>query len=61
MNKAGYTNKIEKLATVPQAVERYKLGRTKLMQIAEANGAVRRIGRAVRIDIPEMDRVIDLY
>lgn len=31
------------------------------MQIAEANGAVRRIGRAVRIDIPEMDRVIDLY
>ncbi|MBD5521407.1 MAG: hypothetical protein HDR03_09345 [Lachnospiraceae bacterium] len=61
MNRAGYTNKIEKLATVEQATERYKLGRTKLMQIAEANGAVRRIGRAVRIDIPQMDKAIELY
>lgn len=61
MNRAGYTNKIEKLATVAQATERYKLGRTKLMQIAEANGAVRRIGRAVRIDIPQMDKAIELY
>lgn len=61
MNRARYTNKIEKLATVAQATERYKLGRTKLMQIAEANGAVRRIGRAVRIDIPQMDKAIELY
>lgn len=61
MRRAEYTDKIEKLATVAQAIERYKLGRTKLMQIAEANGAVRRIGRAVRIDIPQMDEAIDLY
>lgn len=33
MNKPEYSNTITKLATIPQAVERYKLGRTKLMEI----------------------------
>ena len=61
MNKPKYSNTITKLATVPQAEERYKLGRTKLMEIAEDNGAVRPIGRAVRIDIPAMDRAISNY
>lgn len=37
MNKPKYSNTITKLATVPQAEERYKLGRTKLMEIAEDN------------------------
>ena len=61
MNKASYSNNISKLATVNQAKERYKLSRNLLMQIAEDNGAVRRIGRAVRIDIPEMDKATEKY
>lgn len=61
MNKASYSNNISKLATVNQAKERYKLSRNLLMQIAEDNGAVRRIGRTVRIDIPEMDKAISNY
>ena len=59
MNKPEYSNTITKLATIPQAVERYKLGRTKLMEIAESENAVRRFGRSVRIDIPAMDKAIN--
>lgn len=61
MNKPEYSNTITKLATIPQAVERYKLGRTKLMEIAESENAVRRFGRSVRIDIPAMDKAINNY
>lgn len=61
MNKASYSNDISKLATVNQARERYKLSRNFLLKIAEDNGAVRRIGRAVRIDIPAMDKAISNY
>ena len=59
MNKPEYSDTITKLATVQQAVERYKLGRTKLMEIAENENAVRRFGRSVRIDVPAMDRAIN--
>ena len=61
MNKSNFSNDITKLATVPQAKERYKLGRTKLMQIAEDNNAVRRFGRSVRIDIEVLDKAIENY
>lgn len=61
MNKPEYSNTITKLATIPQAVERYKLGRTKLMEIAENENAVRRFGRSVRIDVPVMDKAIESY
>ncbi len=61
MHKAYYTDEIQKLATVSQASERYKIGRTKLMEIAGEVGAVRRIGRMVRIDIPVMDKGLDNY
>lgn len=61
MNKAKYSDQIVKLATLPQAVERYKIGRTKLMQIAEQAGAVKRFGRMVRIDIPKLDAEIEKY
>ena len=61
MNKPEYSNTITKLATIPQAVERYKLGRTKLMEIAENENAVRRFGRSVRIDVPAMDAAIKNY
>lgn len=49
------------IATVNQAKERYKLSRNLLLKIAEDNGAVRRIGRTVRIDVPAMDKVISNY
>lgn len=61
MNKASYSDDISKLATVNQARERYKLSRNLLLKIAEDNGAVRRIGRAVRIDVPAMDKAIRNY
>lgn len=59
MNKPQYSNEITKLGTVPQAVERYKLCRTKLLEVAKANGAVYRFGRAVRIDIEKLDKAIE--
>lgn len=61
MNKPSYTNRVIKLATVPQAVERYKLGRTALMQLAESENAVRRFGRSVRIDVEVLDAAINSY
>lgn len=61
MNKANFSDNVTRLATVPQAKERYKIGRTKLMQIAEDNNAVRRFGRSVRIDVLLMDKAIEKY
>lgn len=61
MNKSKYSDNISKLATFPQAVERYKLGRTKLTEIAEAENAIRRFGRSVRIDIEVLDKAITKY
>lgn len=61
MNKASYTNKIVKLATVPQAMERYKLGRNSIMILAENNEAIRRFGRSVRIDVEVLDKAIEQY
>ena len=59
MNKASYSNNISKLATVEQAKERYKLSRNLLLDVAEKENAVRRFGRAVRIDIQIMDKAIN--
>lgn len=61
MNKASYSNNISKLATVEQAKERYKLSRNLLLDVAEKENAVRRFGRAVRIDIQIMDEAINSY
>lgn len=61
MKQAQYSNNLTKLATVKQAVERYKLGKTKLMEVAEDNNAIRRFGRAVRIDVEVMDKAIANY
>jgi len=61
MYKATYSDTVTKLATVPQAVERYKISRNALMKIAEQEKAVRRFGRSVRIDIQILDRAINNY
>lgn len=61
MNRAIYKKDIIKLGTVEEAKERYRLGRNKLMEIAENENAIRRFGRSVRIDIPAMDKAINNY
>ena len=61
MHKSNYSDTITKLATVPQAIERYKLSRNTLMCIAEQENAIRRFGRSVRIDITVMDNAINNY
>lgn len=61
MNKAKYSDNVSKLATVPQAVERYKLSRGKIVEIAEQANAIRRFGRAVRIDIQKMDEALENF
>ncbi len=61
MNKSNFNDTITKLATIEQAKERYKLGRNKLMEIAENENAVRRFGRSVRIDVEVLDKAIEQY
>ena len=64
MNRAKYSdvvNSTTKLCTVEQARERYKLSRGLLMQVAEDAGAIRRIGRSVRVDVPKMDKALENY
>lgn len=64
MQKSKYANgkPITRLATVSEATARYRMCRNLLMQIAEAEGAVKRITpRCVRIDIVKMDAAIEKY
>lgn len=61
MNRANFSGEVTKLATVKQATERYKLGRTSLMKLAENENAIRHFGRAVRIDVQVLDRAIEQY
>jgi len=46
-----FSNEIFKMATVPQAIERYKISRKTLMKYAEQYGALVRFGRSVCIDV----------
>lgn len=55
MRYMNYSDDISKLATVPQAIERYKVSRKTLMKYANDASAVVRFGRSVRIDIEKMD------
>ena len=61
MHKSTFSDEIIKLATVPQAMERYKLSRGTLMKIAENENVIRRFGRSVRIDVEMLDRAIEQY
>jgi len=59
MQKNGFSTELSKLATVPQAVDRYKISRLTLMKYADLSGAVVRFGRSVRINIDKMDAYVD--
>lgn len=61
MKKSNFNDIITKLATVEQAKERYKLSRNKLIEIAKNENAVRRFGKAVRIDVNVLDKAIENY
>lgn len=64
MNKPKYSDNVNattKLCTVEQAKERYKLSKGLLMQVAEEAGAIRRIGRTLRLDVPAMDKALENY
>ena len=52
-------NSNAKLLTINQARERYQLSRATLMKIGEDAAAVRRIGRAIRLDVQLMDKAIE--
>lgn len=58
MKKNQFSNKLTKLAMVPQAMERYKISRKTLMQYAGYANAIVRFGKSVRIDITLMDKYI---
>lgn len=55
MNILNYSDEITKMATVPQAIERYKISRKTLMKYADKYDALVRFGRSVRIDIEKFD------
>ena len=59
MNKPNYSIENAKLLTVEQARQRYQLSRNLLMKTAEECYAIRRFGRAVRIDYLVLDRAIE--
>lgn len=59
MNKNSFSNDLSKMATVPQAIERYKVSRLTLMKFAEKYNALVRFGRSVRIDIEKFDAGIE--
>ena len=61
MYKSNFSNEVIKLATIPQAMERYKISRGTLMKIADNENAIRRFGRSVRIDIEVLGRAIEQY
>ena len=49
----------QKLLIVDDAQIRYQFGHGKLMEEAEKAGAIRKIGRSVRIDREVMDKYVD--
>ena len=55
MQKHQYSDTVEKLATVEQAKERYKLCRNTLIKYAKQYDALRKFNTAVRIDIEKFD------
>lgn len=59
MNILNYSDEITKMATVPQAMERYKISRKTLMKYANDLDAVVRFGRSVRINCTKMDAYVD--
>ena len=61
MYRADFKKAPTKNLTVEEAKERYRMGRGLLLKVAGDNGAVRRIGKRIFIDMPIMDEAMNLY
>lgn len=48
-----------KFMTIEQAKSYYNLSRPTVVKMAEKNGALKRIGRALRIDFQKLDEIIE--
>ena len=55
MRKSQYSNEVEKLATIEQAKDRYKLSRTTIMKYGKRFEALLKIGNMVRVDVEKFD------
>lgn len=58
MQKANYTDNITKLATVKQAMERYKISRPTLYNLAKEHNSFVKIGKCTRIDCDTLDKAL---
>lgn len=61
MRKAIYVQDPVKYATVPEAMQRYRLGKNTLMNILRDTSALKRFGRVIRVDIGIADKILDSY
>ena len=61
MRKAIYVQAPVKYATVPEAMQRYRLGKNTLMNILRDTSALTRFGRVLRVDIESADKILDSY
>ena len=61
MRKAIYVQAPVKYATVPEAMQRYRLGKNTLMNILRDTSALKRFGRVLRVDIESTDKILDSY
>ena len=59
MRKTIFLTDPVKLATIREAQERYRLGRTSVVKLAQEHGAIRRFGRSLRIDVELLDSVLN--
>ena len=61
MHNENYTKgkDVTKLGTLEEATARYRLGATTVRKVAKELGALYKIGRVVRVDIPKMDAGIE--
>ena len=55
MRKCGYSDCAEKLVTISQAKDRYKMSRSTLMKYGKQFDALLKIGNMIRVDIEKFD------
>jgi hypothetical protein len=59
MKKCAFVEEPQKLLTVAEARERYRLSRETVVKYAKTAGAFRKFGKSARIDMVLMDQYID--
>ena len=62
MKKNSFSDEITKLATIRQAMDRYKMSRYLIMKYSKECGALIKIGsdkRVVRVDVTKFDKWLE--